>query len=73
MKLKDICPSARDFVKRINLSINGEGTTDTRISEYTFCKNQGISKVDMDNMAEEDVLAFSWMMRRESKSKNNKR
>jgi len=71
MKIRDILPSARDFVKSVNLSVNGKGTTDTRISEYTFCKNQGISKIEMDEMAEEDVLAFSWVMRRESK--NNKR
>jgi len=50
----------------------GIGAGDARIGEYTFCKNLSISKVDMDAMDEEDVMAFSWVMRREAKH-NSKR
>ncbi len=51
--------------------MQGSGSGNAIIGEYNFCKNMGISKVDMDEMDEEDVLAFSWIMRREAK--NNKR
>jgi hypothetical protein len=31
-----------------------------------------ISKLEMDEMAEEDVLSFGWMIRREAKHNKNK-
>lgn len=45
----------------------GNSTSDIRVGEYTFCKNMGITKPQMDEMDEEDVLSFSWSMRIESK------
>lgn len=51
--------------------MQGSGSGNSQIGEYTFCKNMDISKPQMDETDEEDVLAFSWIMRLESK--NNKR
>ena len=70
-KVKDVCPSAQEFIKTVNLSMQGSGYGNAQIGEYTFCKNMGISKPQMDETDEEDVLAHSWIMRREAK--NNKR
>jgi hypothetical protein len=72
LKLRDLCPSARDFIKNINLALAGNKVGDARIGEYTFCKNLNISKLDMDDMAEEDVLSFSWMMKREAKNSKHR-
>jgi len=67
--IKDILPSAKEFIKHINLALAGKKVGDNRIGDYTFCKNMDISKIEMDEMAEEDVLSFGWMIRREAKQK----
>jgi len=54
------------------LALAGNKVSDNRIGDYTFCKTMQISKNEMDEMAEEDVLSFGWVMRREAKH-NNKR
>lgn len=68
--IKDLCPSARDFIKNINLALAKHKVSDNRIGDFTFCKTMRISKIEMDEMAEEDVLSFGWVMRREAKHNN---
>jgi hypothetical protein len=48
--------------------MGGSSVSDIRVGEYAFCKNAGITKPQMDEMDEEDVLSFSWCMRIEAKS-----
>lgn len=39
------------------------------MSDYGLCKHMRISKQTLDDMAEEDVLAWQWIMKRELKQK----
>lgn len=70
-KVKDVCPSAQEFVKVIKLAMQGVGKPNAEMGEYIFCKNMGISKPQMDETDEEDVLSHSLNMMLEAK--HNKR
>jgi hypothetical protein len=67
--IKDVLPSAKEFIKHIKLALAGKSVSDNRIGDYTFCKKMSVSKPEMDEMAEEDVLSFGWMIRLEAKHK----
>lgn len=68
--IKDILPSAKELVKHVKLALAGKKVSDNRIGDYTFCKKMRVSKPEMDEMAEEDVLSFGRMIRLEAKHKS---
>jgi len=63
----DVFKSAKRFITDINKALRGKDVQDSRITDYSICRHMRISKQTLDDMDENDVRAWQWIIRREIK------
>lgn len=67
MTVGDLIQPAKQFIKNVNKALRGKKVYEPRLNDYMLCKHMHISKQTLDDMYEEDVQAWRWIMKRELK------